>query len=63
VGQPVTESSGLTEVSLTANNARDEDYCDIDHAGLETRTMYDDAGRAIGVIQNYAGDQEFRPFR
>ncbi len=55
-GQPTTALSGLTQVSLTAYNARGEDYSDTGPAGIMTRTIDDDAGRTINVIQNYAVD-------
>ena len=34
-GQPVTDMTGATQVTLTAYNARGEDYSDIDPAGTE----------------------------
>ncbi len=55
-GQPATDLSGLTQVGLAAYNARGEDYSDTGPAGIATRTIDDDAGRTINVIQNYAVD-------
>ena len=52
-GQPTTDTTGLTQVSLTAYNARGKDYLDTDAAGVETYTVYDDDGRTANVIQNY----------
>ena len=52
--KPTTDTSGLTQVSLTAYNARGEDYCDTDAAGNVTLTTDDDAGRTTQSIKNYS---------
>ena len=60
-GQPTTDTSGLTQVTLTAYNARGEAWQTTDPAGTVTRTICDDAGRTIDVVQNYAVDVNGNP--
>ncbi len=55
------DSTGQTQVSFTNYNARGEDYSDIDQAGIETRTIYDDDGRTASVIQNYQDGGNLTP--
>ena len=53
-GQPGTDTSGATQVSLTDYNARGEAWQTIDPAGNVTLTTFDDEGRTIETIQNYS---------
>jgi len=53
---PSYDTSGATQVTLFAYNARGEPFGTINAAGRETRTVYDDSGRTIGTIQNYKVD-------
>ena len=51
-GQPGTDYSGATQVSLTDFNARGEAYETVDPAGNVTVTTDDDEGRTTETIQN-----------
>ena len=55
------DSSGATQVTLVGYNARGEAAQTFDAAGREQFTVYDDAGRPIQTIQNYANGGAISP--